>query len=163
MSSVIPANVRAVFFDAVGTLLFPEPCAHDIYAEVAAAQGLRLSQTAVLSRFRRAYQAEEAADRRSGLVTNEEREVARWRRVVYETLNGVNDPEACFRQLFEHFAARAWRVNEFADTLFANSPIAVIVSVSARIRLRPGRSHGLHRWRSAVEWSFSPKLDSESL
>lgn len=121
MSAVIPDNVRAIFFDAVGTLLFPEPSAPDIYAVIAAKQGLSLSPTVVMSRFLRAHQAEEAADRFTGWVTSEEREVVRWRQIVYKTLNGVNDPETCFRQLFDHFSKpSAWRIDPFAETLFAN-------------------------------------------
>ena len=35
----LPDGTRAVFFDAVGTLLFPQPTAPTVYAEVARFDG----------------------------------------------------------------------------------------------------------------------------
>ena len=47
----VPANllvgVRAVFFDAVGTLLFPEPPAVEVYARTAARHGLVIAVSEV--------------------------------------------------------------------------------------------------------------------
>jgi putative hydrolase of the HAD superfamily len=112
VGATIPANVRAVFFDAVGTLLVPEPPAVEIYRAVAARGGLALSSDEVGRRFLIAYWAEEEADRLAGWVTNEQRESERWRRIVGSTLAGIRDPETCFRELFEHFALpAAWRVD----------------------------------------------------
>lgn len=109
------SEVRAVFFDAVGTLIFPNPSAITIYSEVARLHGLALSNSEIQTRFRSAYQAEEDADRQAGWLTSESRETARWRRIVIEALDGVPDPESCFRDLFDHFARpRAWRVNREA-------------------------------------------------
>jgi putative hydrolase of the HAD superfamily len=118
--AVIPANARAVFFDAVGTLLFPEPGAPEIYAAVAARHGLNLSGAEVRSRFLAAFRAEEDMDRLAGWVTSEAREVDRWRRIVSETLAGVAGPEACFRELFDHFSRPgAWRVDPHARSVLA--------------------------------------------
>jgi putative hydrolase of the HAD superfamily len=107
----LPPNVRAVFFDAVGTLLFPEPSAPAIYAEVAFRHGLTLTSAEVRERFIAAYRVEEAADAATAWATSEERERQRWRTIVTQTLVGVSDPEACYRHLFDHFAQPgAWRV-----------------------------------------------------
>jgi putative hydrolase of the HAD superfamily len=109
--SRIPGHVRAVFFDAVGTLLFPEPSAPVMYAEVAARHGLTLTPAEVRTRFVAAYLAEEEADVSAGWATSERREKDRWRRIVFDTLAGVSDPDACYRFLFDHFARPpAWRV-----------------------------------------------------
>ena len=117
---MIPRNVRAVCFDAVGTLLFPEPSALELYSSVAARHGLAISPEEVQSRFLAAYRAEEAIDQFAGWITSEAREIIRWRRIVTESLAGVNDPEACFRELFHHFShANAWRVYPRAASLFA--------------------------------------------
>jgi len=115
----IPSHVHAVFFDAVGTLLFPEPSALVIYAEVAQRQGLVLTPAEVRTRFIRAYRSEEEADTATGWETSEKREHDRWRRIVTETLAGVSDPESCFNLLFDHFARPdSWRVaTDAADTL----------------------------------------------
>ncbi len=46
--------------------------------------------------------------------------MSRWRRIVSETLAGVVDPEACFRELYEHFSRpTAWRINRDAEFVFA--------------------------------------------
>lgn len=118
MSPRIPTGTRAVFFDAVGTVLFPQPTAPKVYAEVAARAGLYLSPEAVRARFVEAYRIQEAADRVTGWATSEDRERARWHTIVTATLFGVPDPEACFRELYEHFAKpAAWRVDESATAV----------------------------------------------
>ncbi len=100
-----------MFFDAVGTLLFPNPIAPTVYAEVAGRHGLSLSPAQVRSRFVEAYKTQELIDREAGWVTSEEREHDRWRSIVAATLRGVPDPDACFRELFEHFSKpAAWRL-----------------------------------------------------
>lgn len=107
----VPPGVRAVFFDAVGTLLFPEPGAPEIYAETARRHGLALTPAEVRARFIAAYRREEEADSASGWITSEPRERERWYRIVTETLAGVSDPDACYRHLFNHFAEpRAWKL-----------------------------------------------------
>lgn len=117
----IPSQVRAVYFDAVGTLLFPEPSAPVIYAEIACRHGLSLTPGEVRDRFIAAYRVEERADAATNWITSEARERERWRRIVTHTLAGVSDPEACYHFLFDHFARPyAWRVApDAADTLTA--------------------------------------------
>lgn len=105
----ITPNTRAVFFDAVGTLIHPRPSAPTVYAAVAARYGLSLSAADVRERFIAAYQKEEAADVASNWATSEARERERWHTIVCETLLGVTDSEACYRELFDHFARpEAW-------------------------------------------------------
>jgi putative hydrolase of the HAD superfamily len=113
--------VRAVFFDAVGTLLFPFPGAPTIYAETALRHGLTLTPAEVRQRFITAYHVEEEVDASHNWATSEERERQRWRQIVTATLTGVSDPEACYRHLFDHFAQpSAWKVAEdAADVLTA--------------------------------------------
>ena len=117
MARLLP-DVRAVFFDAVGTLLFPDPSAPVIYTETARRHGLALSPAEVRERFVAAYRLEEDADAAAGWVTSEARERERWRRIVTDTLTGVADPEACYAHLFEHFARpEAWRIASDAAEL----------------------------------------------
>jgi putative hydrolase of the HAD superfamily len=114
----VPDTLRAVFFDAVGTLLFPEPSALGVYAETALRYGLALTPAQVRERFLAAYQREEERDAAAGWATSEERERQRWHRIVIATLAGVPDPEACYRHLFNHFAEPgAWRVAPGARTV----------------------------------------------
>jgi putative hydrolase of the HAD superfamily len=103
-------DIRAVAFDAVGTLIHPEPAAALVYAEVGRRFASRLPVGEVRRRFGAAFARQEAIDRSDGLRTGEEREVRRWREIVAEVLDDVSDPEGCFQALYEHFARPgAWR------------------------------------------------------
>jgi putative hydrolase of the HAD superfamily len=110
--------IRAVFFDAVGTLIHPEPSAGAAYFQVGRSFASKLDADAVAERFRRAFQEQEELDRSRGGGTDEERERQRWRAIVARVLDDVADPEACFRELFAHFARpTVWRVTEDAPAV----------------------------------------------
>ena len=65
----------------------------------------------ITARFRSAFRRQEAIDHLAGWRTDEDREYARWREIVAETLADVTDAEACFRELHAYFARPdAWRV-----------------------------------------------------
>jgi putative hydrolase of the HAD superfamily len=107
----VPPGVRAVFFDAVGTLIHPHPPAGDAYAEAGWRFGSRLDAAVVRRRFAAAFAEQERLDAQNGQRTSEAREVARWRAIVADVLGDVLDPEGCFAALYEHFARPdAWRV-----------------------------------------------------
>src|SRR5215213_1817246 len=131
-------GVRAVFFDAVGTLIFPRPSAPVVYAGVAMRYGLDLNAGDVRNRFVAAYRAEEAIDSATGWATSERREQERWHRIVTETLRGVTDPDACFRELFDHFAKpSAWAVNPDAtDVLDALNRRGIVVGMGSNYDAR---------------------------
>jgi putative hydrolase of the HAD superfamily len=110
--SAIGPGVRAVFFDAVGTLLFPAAPPAETYAAAARRQGVSVDPVLVLSRFRAAFQAEEEADRAAGWVADEDREWERWLRIVATSLPELPDPALGFNELFEFFGRpEAWAVN----------------------------------------------------
>jgi putative hydrolase of the HAD superfamily len=112
MTPSIPPTARAVFFDAVGTILFPDPPALTVYADTARRDGIELPPAEIRSRFLDAYATEERIDRNSGWLTSEERERARWRTIVGACLREVPDVDACFAELFNHFAEpTGWRLN----------------------------------------------------
>lgn len=99
-----------IFFDAVGTLIHPEPSAPSVYATVGRRFGSRLDEATIATRFRAAFRRQEEADQVGGLRTCEERELLRWRTIVREVLDDVTEPEACFDALYAHFARPdAWR------------------------------------------------------
>jgi putative hydrolase of the HAD superfamily len=101
---------RAVFFDAVGTLLFAEPPAAVVYARVGQRYGSRLGVEDIRVRFAQAWARQEARDRAAGWRTSEAREEERWRQIVAEVLPDVTAPAACFQELYHHFAQpQAWR------------------------------------------------------
>jgi putative hydrolase of the HAD superfamily len=111
MSLAISADVRAIFFDAVGTLIHPHPPATAVYAEVGRRHGSRLDESEIAAGFRAAFQREEEFDRTVGGRTNEEREVARWRCIVDSVLFDTRESDACFQELWNHFSRpSAWRI-----------------------------------------------------
>jgi putative hydrolase of the HAD superfamily len=119
MSRWVHDGIRAVFFDAVGTVILPEPPAIEIYAAVARRHGLNLDPATIRKRFIESFNAEESTDRDRGWATSEEREVERWRRIVSASLRELADPGACFVELYDHFARPdAWRVPAEATAVF---------------------------------------------
>ena len=109
-----------MFFDAVGTLIHPEPPAPAVYAAAARRFGSRLDLPSVAARFRAAFRRQEEIDHAGGLRTDEAREVARWRAIVAEVLGDVADPEGCFSFLYAHFARpAAWRTESEAAAVLA--------------------------------------------
>lgn len=115
---LIPSEVRAVYFDAVGTLIHPDPPAPVVYAEAGRRHGSRLSVPEVARRFRDAFRRQEELDRQTGWRTSEAREEARWCAIVGEVLDDAADPEACFRELFAHFSRpEGWRLGSAAGAV----------------------------------------------
>jgi putative hydrolase of the HAD superfamily len=121
------AQVRAVLFDAVGTLMRPEPPVAVAYQTVARRFGSQLSQQEVARRFAIAFNEQEEADRRvhddaeaganaadsaplARRATDEQRERRRWQRIVADVFHEVDDAGGqLFDALWNHFAqSRHW-------------------------------------------------------
>jgi len=100
--------MRAVVFDAVGTLIYPQPPAAVVYARIGRQLGSRRTVEEIGARFAAAFQHEESFDRQGDFRTSEERELLRWQRIVAAVLDDVSgsDRQACFHKLFEHFSLR---------------------------------------------------------
>ncbi|MBX9791597.1 MAG: HAD-IA family hydrolase [Pirellulales bacterium] len=112
-------RVRAVVFDAVGTLLWPEPAVGAAYTSAARRLGSTRDTVDVRARFHAAWRAEEARDCDSGgLRTDEARERRRWQRIVAEVFPEVDRQNELFGALWEHFAQAAnWRLfDDVVDT-----------------------------------------------
>jgi len=103
------AGIRAVAFDAVGTVILPNPGAAFVYERIAAAHGVAVDAAAIGPRLWDRYRIEEGIDRASGWITGEARERERWGNIVRAAI-----PEATpelFEELFQHFAKpSAWAV-----------------------------------------------------
>jgi putative hydrolase of the HAD superfamily len=136
---MLSAGIRAVFFDAVGTLIYPDPPAPVVYAEVGKRHGSRLGIEEITARFRSAFGRQEEADRRHGWRTSEQREVERWRQIVGEVLDDVRDPEACFRELYEHFGRPdGWRLDADAAVLGAVAARGFVCGIASNYDHRLG-------------------------
>jgi putative hydrolase of the HAD superfamily len=133
-----------VFFDAVGTLIYPEPPAPAVYAAVGRRFGSRLDEATIRTRFRAAFRRQEEADYARNLRTDEPREFARWRAIVREVLDDVVDAEKCFQELYAHFArADAWRCEP--------QTAEVLAELAARGHVLGIASNFDHRLRGLVE------------
>ena len=84
-------HIRAVFFDAVGTLIHPAPAAGDVYHQIGQRFGSRLQREDVLQRFKTAFAAQEQRDAWRDGRTSEKRELERWRAIVEACLPDVVD------------------------------------------------------------------------
>ena len=115
---MIDAGIRAVFFDAVGTLLFPRRPVSRTYAEVARRHGATLPEQQIRERFRAAWDRQDRLDQLAGWRTDEDRERARWRAIVAETMPEA-PADACFAELWTWFSGPdAWSVHPEAPELF---------------------------------------------
>lgn len=109
-------DIRTVIFDAVGTLIHPTPSVATVYADFAARHGAEIAPETIRARFPAAFRKQEANDRDADWVTSEVRERQRWQQIVTETLHEVPDSEACFRELYEHYAQpESWVVATNAE------------------------------------------------
>jgi putative hydrolase of the HAD superfamily len=118
---MLPPGVRAVFFDAVGTLIHPDPPAPAVYAAVGRRYGSRLAEAEIANRFRAAFCGTLAEDEANGLRTDEARERHRWQEIVAAVLNDVTDGSACFQELLAHFAQpEAWACTPGVGSVLAD-------------------------------------------
>lgn len=111
--------VRAVLFDAVGTLIRPDPPVTEIYTETGRRFGSTLSAEQVKLRFRAAFERQEQEDRRQvDGRTDESREHRRWESIVGEVFDDIDDGGGLFESLWNHFArAESWRLYDDAGEI----------------------------------------------
>ena len=104
--------VDAVLFDAVGTLIEPNPPVAEAYEAAGRRHGSALSREEVLRRFRAAFARQERLDETEFRGrTDEPRERRRWQAIVGEVFDDVADAAGLFDDLWRHFAECAhWRL-----------------------------------------------------
>ncbi|HUY90927.1 MAG TPA: HAD-IA family hydrolase [Pirellulales bacterium] len=105
-------TVDAVLFDAVGTLIEPDPPVASAYEAAGRRYGSALSREEVLRRFRAAFARQERLDETELMGrTDEPRERRRWQAIVGEVFDDVADSDGLFDDLWRHFASSAhWRL-----------------------------------------------------
>ncbi len=133
-------NVGAILFDAVGTLIDPSPSVAEVYAAAAARQGLYVAVEEVRQRFKDHFRRDEEDDLRGPMVTDEEIEYRRWRRIVGGVLPGLPEPDRAFEELWDHFGRpEAWKTfDDVAPTVQALTESGYSVRVGSNFdgRLR---------------------------
>ena len=130
--------VRCVAFDAVGTLIYPEPSVSRVYWDAGRQHGSQQSLDQVRAGFSQVFQDLAKGDR-GDYSTSEAEEQARWRQIVRRVLFDTRDPDACFELLHAHFAQpAAWRAfPDVVETLerLAEQGIEVLVASNFDERL----------------------------
>jgi putative hydrolase of the HAD superfamily len=131
--------IRCVLFDAVGTLIYPDPPVAVAYRAVGQAHGCALTDAEIGQRFREAFRRQESLDAEpSGCLTGEARELERWQTIVGEVFSDVHDASAIFSELWQHFAEpRHWRLFEdVAETWQALAERGVTLGIGSNFDRR---------------------------
>ena len=101
------AECRCIVFDAVGTLIHPDPAVVDVYASICRRYGSQSTPNEIRHRFQRGM-----SSRITSHTTSEETERKYWKSIVNDALGHVSEPEKCFNEIYEHFAMpESWRVD----------------------------------------------------
>lgn len=137
--STLLAGIKAVAFDAVGTLINPAPAAPVVYESVGSRYGSRLSVSDIAIRFRSAFESEEMRDEALRWRTSPTREVERWRQIVASVFGDQIDLDACFRELWDHFARPdAWSclsgIEMLPELSRASIRLAIASNFDSRLR-----------------------------
>jgi putative hydrolase of the HAD superfamily len=113
---MITPAVQCVLFDAVGTLIYPNPPVGAVYAAAAWDFGHRVDEAVVerrvLQAFHNSYDGPSV-----NKATSETSERNRWREVVAEVFPEITPIDPLFERLWDHFARpENWRVfDDVAD------------------------------------------------
>ncbi len=115
---MIPKHIKAVVFDAVGTLIHVDPSFEHIYAQTGRRFGSSLDEAIVRVRFRAAFAEQDRIDAAKNWITDEDRERQRWRDIVAAVFAEFdrNATDVCFEALFHRFGVpQAWRADVDAE------------------------------------------------
>lgn len=104
--------VEVVLFDAVGTLIEPDPPVAEAYQAAGRRYGSHLSCEEILRRFRAAFARQERLDETEFFGrTDEPRERRRWQTIVGEVFDDVANAAGLFDEIWRHFAmSDHWRL-----------------------------------------------------
>jgi len=113
-------TVKAVTFDAAGTLFFPQPSVGAIYSEIMARYGLELEPDQLNNSFAEAFKS---AEKEGSIEDPETREWEFWRSIVVGTVSDLAELPENFDDLFQalwtEFAKGSrWKLNPEAQATF---------------------------------------------
>lgn len=131
------SSIRCVAFDAVGTLIYPEPSVSKVYWQVGSQFGTTYTHEEVRARFQQTFQ-QLAPGARNDYSTSETEEYERWRQIVRTVLDDIHDIDHCFEKLHAHFGKPdAWRCfPDVAETLEGLVSRGISISVASNFDAR---------------------------
>ena len=97
-------SIKAVAFDAVGTLIYPTPTVIESYYLFGKKHGSLLTMDEVKKKFEEANIIQKKIDIENNFLTSEDREMERWREIVTYVFDDVGDFEKCFNELHDYFS-----------------------------------------------------------
>jgi putative hydrolase of the HAD superfamily len=104
-------GIRGIVFDAVGTLIKPQPSVAEAYTAAASRQGVLIKPAEVRERFQHHFQNGDEHAGNGLYSTDEATERRRWRKIVFGVLKEVPDPDRAFEELWDHFSQPgSWRI-----------------------------------------------------
>lgn len=128
-------DIDWIVFDAVGTVIRPEPSVPVAYHTIGQQFGSKRTVQDVGARFAAAFAETEQLDLADAqrLTTNPAIEEARWRHVVSSVFPEIADPEGCFQVLHDYFAQpSAWQLfDDTASTLRHLSDSGIRLAVAS--------------------------------
>ena len=111
-------SIKAVAFDAVGTLIYPTPAVTESYYLFGRKHGSLLARNEVKRRFKEANIIQKRIDVKNEFLTSEKREMERWRGIVTHVFDDVENFEECFNELHNHFSVpESWPIYSGAKEL----------------------------------------------
>ena len=131
--------IRAVLFDAVGTLMRPTPSATAVYAAAGMRHGSTLDKKVVAARFKHAFARQESLDRDlHGDRTSEARERDRWEAIVAEVFPCIVEGTTLFEELWRHFGLpESWTLfDDVAETWRALGDSGLTLGVASNFDAR---------------------------
>lgn len=137
----VAPSVKAVTFDAAGTLFFPHPSAGTIYSEVMVRYGLKLEPNQLNRGFAEAFKS----TKKDGAIQDpEEREREYWRSIVTRIIENLaalpENFDDLFHALWVEFAQGSrWKLNPDAQEVFdmledREIPFALLTNWDRRVR-----------------------------
>jgi len=112
-----------IFFDAVGTLIYPDPPVYEIYQSIANKYGSNLTEDIISKRFKKSYKTHFSINPEINTLSNEKLEKQRWKNVIDDIFNdtSISNPDL-FLELWQHFSEpKHWKLyddtKQFLDKL----------------------------------------------
>ncbi len=120
-------------FDAVGTLIYPDPPVAVAYRRLGVQHGSALNQQEIGHNFRIAIRRQDQS-----IQTNEQHERQRWRHIVGDVFTDIQDSTTLFHELWDHFAQPSnWSVyDDVAPTLAALNSAGLRVAIASNFDAR---------------------------
>jgi putative hydrolase of the HAD superfamily len=153
MGAAPHSPIRAVLFDAVGTLLLPREPVAETYRRLAEPLGSRLPAKEIAERFAAALQDDALREE-----TTEELERLRWRKTVAVSLPDLapNVADMLFEQLWDYYATpQAWMLYEdVADAWQRLAALGLTLGIASNFDSRFDQVRGGHPPLDQVQWCF---------